>query len=344
MTASAQPLVSVVTPVFNGAEYLEECIESVLRQTYQNWDYTIVDNCSTDATVQIARRYAARDSRIRVLVHDEFLRAIPNHNRAFAQISPQSKYCKMVFGDDWLFPECLERMVAVAEKYPSVGLVSAYAIEGRRVAWTGLPYPNEFVPGRQICRQHLLESLYVFGSATTVMYRADRVRSRAAFFNEGNIHADTEACFDLLKTSDFGFVHQVLTFTRVRERSLTALSNDLQTSWGGMLQILAAHGRHYLTEEEWEERQQSYLAGYYSFLAKSVLKHRDEKFWSYHKGKLNELGVGFSRMRLAVALIKGIGNALLEPKRIVARVVGSRQEGTEEQAGHPSTVPAKEIR
>ena len=48
MNRSSQPLVSVVTPVYNGAEYLSECIESVLAQTYQNWDYTIVNNCSTD--------------------------------------------------------------------------------------------------------------------------------------------------------------------------------------------------------------------------------------------------------------------------------------------------------
>ena len=56
MTAG-QPLVSVVTPVYNGAEYLVECIESVVNQTYANWEYVIVDNCSTDDTLAIARRY-----------------------------------------------------------------------------------------------------------------------------------------------------------------------------------------------------------------------------------------------------------------------------------------------
>src|SRR5882724_7298074 len=65
MNNSSQPLISVVTPVYNGAEHLAECIESVLAQTYQNWDYTIVDNCSTDGSVEIARRYAAKDRRIR---------------------------------------------------------------------------------------------------------------------------------------------------------------------------------------------------------------------------------------------------------------------------------------
>ena len=50
MNASAQPL-SVLTPVYNGELYLAECIESVLAQTYENWTYTIVNNCSRDRTL-----------------------------------------------------------------------------------------------------------------------------------------------------------------------------------------------------------------------------------------------------------------------------------------------------
>jgi glycosyltransferase involved in cell wall biosynthesis len=344
MNHSAQPLVSVVTPVYNGAEFLAECIESVLSQTYENWNYTIVDNCSTDGTVQLARRYAAQDSRIRVQENQEFLRAIPNHNRAFRKISLESKYCKMVFGDDWIFPECLEKMVALAEKHPSIGLVSAYALEGRRVAWTGLPYPSRFVPGQQICRQHLLERLYVFGSATTVLYRADLVRARDPFFNEANIHADTEACFDLLKSSDFGFVHQVLTFTRVREESLTAMSSDLQTSYGGMLQILNAHGRDYLGAEEFQTQREESLADYYTFLARSLLKGRDQKFWAFHKGKLNELGSGFSRVRLATAFLEELGSAALKPKETLGKIFKSRDkhDASTKPASTPAGLPTKE--
>src|SRR4051794_27053545 len=106
------PLVSIVTPVYNGEPYLAECIESVLAQTYDNWDYTIVDNASTDATPSIAARYAARDPRIRHLRFDELADVTANHNRAFESISPASEFCKMLQADYWLYPECLSRMVA----------------------------------------------------------------------------------------------------------------------------------------------------------------------------------------------------------------------------------------
>ena len=56
MKLPKEPLVSVVTPVYNGEKYLEECIESVLNQTYKNWEYIILNNCSTDRTLEIAEQ------------------------------------------------------------------------------------------------------------------------------------------------------------------------------------------------------------------------------------------------------------------------------------------------
>ncbi len=142
MTAARneQPLVSVVTPVYNGAEFIRECIESVLAQTYENWEYVVVDNCSTDSTLEIAREYEARDPRIRVLTPAMFVDPIESGNRSLREISPQSKYTKVLHADDWLFPECLERMVALAERNPTVGIVSAYRLEETRVTLTGLPH------------------------------------------------------------------------------------------------------------------------------------------------------------------------------------------------------------
>ena len=102
MKARQEPMVSVVTPVYNGELYLRECIESVLAQSYQNWDYTIVNNCSTDKTLDIASEYAAKEYRIRIHNNETFVRAIENQNIALRRISSKSKYCKVIFADDSL--------------------------------------------------------------------------------------------------------------------------------------------------------------------------------------------------------------------------------------------------
>ncbi|HEX5483014.1 MAG TPA: glycosyltransferase family A protein [Terriglobia bacterium] len=322
---SSQPLVSIVTPVYNERKHLAECIESVLAQSYANWDYTIVDNCSTDGTAEIARQYAARDPRIRVLECREFLRALPNFNRALRQISLESKYCKVVLGDDWIFPECLERMVAVAEANPSVGLVSAYALEGTQVICAGLPVQATFVPGQEICRRHFLDGLYVFGSPTNVLYRADLVRDHDPFFNETNIHADTEVCFVLLKTSDFAFVHQVLTFSRVRQDSRSATDLDNQTDFGGFLETLLKHGPAFLSPEELKTRRDQHISEYHNFLGKSLIVGRDRTFWKYNETKLIEAGVGFSRMRVARGAISTALDIALNPKSGIEKILKRRQ-------------------
>ncbi len=141
MNSAEQPLVSIVTPMYNEEKHLAVCIESLLAQTYRNWECLIADNCSTDGSPRIARDYADKDPRIRVQRNDRCLRAVANFNAALRKISPSSKYCKVVFADDFIFPECLERMVSLAEANPSVGIVGAYGLQGDSVMWTGLPIP-----------------------------------------------------------------------------------------------------------------------------------------------------------------------------------------------------------
>ncbi len=170
---SSQPLVSVVTPAYNEQRRIAQCIESVLAQSYTHWDYLIVNNGSTDDTLEIVQKYAGRDPRIRVISNNALLPAIANFNHGLRQISLRSKYCKILFADDRLFPECLERMVALAEANPSVGIVGAYGLQGTWVLWQGVPYGNSVVSGHQICRQRLLGGPYVFGSATSVLFRSD---------------------------------------------------------------------------------------------------------------------------------------------------------------------------
>ena len=344
MDLKSSPLVSVVTPVYNNADYLPECIESVLTQTYENWDYTIINNCSTDGSGEIASRYAANDSRIRVLDSQQFLRAVPNHNHALRQISPESKYAKIVFGDDWIFPRCLEEMVAVGEEYPSVGIIGAYGLwevigRGPReyaVRFDGLPYPSRIISGRKVCRRRLLDGLDVFGSSTSHLYRSDLVRSRDPFYNESNLNADTEACLLSLKTWDFGFVQQILTFTR-GGGSLGAMAMDMQMGLGCELQALTRHGRDFLEREEYNTCLERHLAEYYNFLAVSVMRgRRDPRLWDFHKKKLNDT-VGFSRARLARAIAARLSLAVLNPYETIVKL---RESGKHSPAKVKNSNPA----
>lgn len=315
-----QPLVSIVTPVYNEERYLAECIESVIAQTYQNWDYTIIDNCSTDSTLSIANAYAAKDSRIRIHRNQQFVGAIANHNIAVRLISANSKYCKVVLGDDRIYPECLAKMVRLAEENPPVGVVGALVQEGGEVKLKGLNTDESVFSGQEVCRRHLLEAVYTFGSANSVLYRSDLVRSREPFYNETNIHADTEVCFALLQCSDFGFLHEVLTFTRVRSGSLSTASHVLQTDHGSMLQLLMVYGPKCLTREECDAGIASHLAEYYRFLAKNLMLRWDWQLLQYHRQQIGNAGVTFSVLQLAWGALQTIGYAALHPLYSAKRV------------------------
>ena len=156
MKPDGQPLVSMLTPVYNGESNLAECIESVLAQTYQNWEYCIVNNCSTDRTLEIAQSYAERDKRIRIHNNTEFVGCDQNGNIAFRQISLNSRYCKVVHADDWLFPECVMKMVELAEAHPTVAIVGAYGLLGAAVSWVGLPYTSTVIWADRTCSEPLL--------------------------------------------------------------------------------------------------------------------------------------------------------------------------------------------
>jgi glycosyltransferase involved in cell wall biosynthesis len=193
-----QPFVSVVTPVYNTEKYLAACIESVLGQTYANWEYVIVNNRSTDRSLQIAESYARLDPRIRIVTNPKHLKQMENLNRAFHLISKESKYCKVIHADDWLFPECLSRMVAVAEAHPTVGIVGSYRLDERIVNLDELPFPSPCTDGKEIARRYFQGGRYLFGSPSSLLIRSDLIRKRPQFYDESTLHGDKLACFDHL--------------------------------------------------------------------------------------------------------------------------------------------------
>jgi len=320
MSADSRPLVSVVTPVYNGEAFLRECIESVLSQTYSHWDYTIVDNCSTDRTLEIAREYAARDPRIRIHRNEKHVRVIENHNIAFRRISPESTYCKVIAADDRLRPACLEKMVRLAEENPSVAIVGAYGLAGSEVVWSGLPHLAAVVKGSEVCRMRLLGGAYVFGTPTSVLYRSDIVRSRPSFYNESNLHSDEEVCLEFLQRHDFGFVHEVLTEQGVRKDSLTSYSSRFQTYLPWRLYKLVHYGPAFLGAEELARQTEAEMKRYYHYLGEQLFKRRGRSFWDFHRGKLREAGHPMSAMRVGLASLSFLAGLVLHPGRSIEKL------------------------
>jgi hypothetical protein len=211
-------------------------------------------------------------------------------------------------------------MVHTAEQFSTVGVVGAYGLQGRKVMWEGLSYPSHFVSGRDICRQLFLNDVYVFGSATSVLYRADLVRNKDPFFNESNLHSDLETSIQLLRDHDFGFVHQILSFTREEQPGcLRSISEDLHTYVAGRFLAFALYGREFLSEQEFQAGMKVHSDQYYAVLAGGFLRRRGENFWKYHKQKLAESGVGFSRLRLLRVLVIKTLLAILNPEMLVEK-------------------------
>lgn len=289
-----EPFVSVLTPVYNGEEFLRECIESVLNQNYNNWEYVLVNNQSTDRTLEIIKEYTNEDSRIKIHNNKEFLPQMENLNHAFRQISPESKYCKVVHADDLLFPNCLAKMVEVAEENPSVGIVSAYRLEGNHVDLDGFSYDTNFKPGKEVARKYLMQGTSKFGSPTSLLIRSDLIRRREKVYDESYLAADTGACLDILQESDFGFVHQVLTYTRLHEDSVT--SNDAQITHArihGLIKFQMEYGPYFLNEEEYQRSLSKRLNLFYILLARNLFKEKSIKAFKRQTKILDELGLDF---------------------------------------------------
>jgi glycosyltransferase involved in cell wall biosynthesis len=321
------PVVSVVTPVFNGAKYLRACIESVLAQSHSNWDYTIVDNCSTDGSLAIAREYAQAHPQIKVRRNEQFVGAIANHNRAVRSISSDAKYCKVLSADDWMYPDCIEKLVEVAERHPSAGIVSSYAANGSGVRWGGPPLSQELLAGREAVRLYLLGATDLFWTPSTVLYRASVIRSTADFFPGSAPSADLEAFLNCLRAGDLGFVHQILSFERIHDGATTAKVRATNSQLLDRMRILMEFGPEFLSPTEQQQRMDEQLAGYFDVLAGACFNFRNREFWKLHKEGLDALGYSIYSPRLAKAVIAKFLDLTLNPKATTEKIVRRVQTG-----------------
>src|SRR5262249_31143110 len=126
---------------------------------------------------------------------------------------------------------------------------------------------------------------------------------------------DTEVCCEFLEHADFGFVHQVLSYLREREDSMSAVSERLNTLvlWGMFL--LNTYGPKYLDPSELQQRMRMQVATHYRYLGRQVFLGRNADFWHLHKTKLSEIGRRLSITRVALAAAACACDVVFNPKR-----------------------------
>ena len=331
-------LVSVVTPVYNGEEYLEECIRSVLAQSFQDWEYVIFDNGSTDRTPQIIRSFSA-DSRIRVVVNRETLPVGESFNRAAALPSPGTRYLKFLCADDLLFPNCLELMVGVAEAHPEVCLVGSYKIEGDRAIVEGPPYPQEVVDGREVCRWFFQGRRSILGSETSHLLRLPAPLVDGELFDRRfPKHSDTELFVRLLRDGrSFGFVHQVLTFTREHPSSVSVTQSRAMGT--GLLEyqaIIKMHGASFLPPPDLRAVTREQKRDYRYYFFRSLLSPQWRKIRDYHVSYWAGQGVKMGPLRLAGTALAGAAVLVTRPADAWRRA-RRKLKGPSAQPGDPRT-------
>src|SRR4029077_967737 len=153
---TSAPLVSVLMTAYNRAAFIDSSIQSVLGQTLADFELLIVDDQSTDGTLEIARQYERRDCRVRVVVNERNLGDYGNRNRA-AELA-RGSFLKYHDSDDLMYPHCLSVMVPMLQSEPRAG----FGLTAGRL-WPGGPCPMLLTPRMAYQREFLGEGLFMCG-------------------------------------------------------------------------------------------------------------------------------------------------------------------------------------
>jgi glycosyltransferase involved in cell wall biosynthesis len=227
------PLVSICVPTYNGSRFIRQCLDSVIGQTFGDKEILVVDDGSTDDTLQIVREYAARNPRFRVVVNDQNLGLVGNWNRCVELA--RGEWIKFVFQDDLIAPTCLEKMLAASE--PDAAIIACRrdfvfdedTPEETRGYYLEHPSPDTVFSGAShITAQDICEAVIdhigvnFVGEPSAVLLRRD-VFTRLGLFNPDLIMiCDTEYWTRVASHTGLVYVPETLATFRVHAGSTSA--------------------------------------------------------------------------------------------------------------------------
>lgn len=226
MKAASLPLVAIVTPVYNGANFLAETMECVQAQTYPNIVHLVLDNASTDETPDIIGRFTDRRVPVVVTRNDATLPILDNWNAAVRLVPRTAAYFRVLPHDDLIAPDGIEKMVAVGELNPDVGIMGCQEWANGVVLGRELPRDRTVFDGRGIVRGSLLNAIHGFPHLHC-LYRI-RPGGLPERFYETEFHGnrllavDMDAAMRTLAAGRYGYVHEPLVTTRLHDGSVTS--------------------------------------------------------------------------------------------------------------------------
>lgn len=201
--------ISIVLPVYNGAKYLAESIESVINQTYANWELIIVNDCSTDGSLGIAMEYASKDARIKVFTNPQNLKLPNSLNEGFKHAS--GEYYTWTSDDNKYKPNALRVMVECLENNPNVKMVYA---NYTRIDSEGI----EIEPIKSLDVKHLFTG-NVIGAC--FLYTVDVAQKVGEYDANLFLAEDYDYWIRLYEAGDILHIEDDLYYYRIHGKSLT---------------------------------------------------------------------------------------------------------------------------
>lgn len=218
----ANPKVSVLIPAYNYAHYLSEAIDSVLGQTYKNFELIVVDNCSTDNTEEIVNNYAKHDTRIKFVRNQENIGMYRNYNQAL--LLATGDYIKFLNADDKFEPTLLEKFVNILENDTTISVVtSCRQYFGSKNDVLIPPFKGK-VESTTAILSSLKKGNWI-GEPTTVMFRRENL-NLGLFDISLLMFADQDMWLRHLRVGNLYVIDEVLSYFRIHEEQGTVNLTD----------------------------------------------------------------------------------------------------------------------
>lgn len=212
-----KPKVSICIPNYNYSHFIGEAIQCALEQTYKNFELIIVDNCSTDNSEEVIKRFS--DPRIRFYKNDRNIGLTRNWNRCLSLA--RGEYITLLHADDKITPNSIEKRVEILDRNPTVGLVyaSCIYIDGKG-AVTGEFHPYDkdcIMRGEDEFKRLVLGNHF---TTPTIMVRKKCYEALGDFYEE-YLYMDWEKWLRITLNYDVSFIYEPLGYSRLHDASAT---------------------------------------------------------------------------------------------------------------------------